>query len=642
MMKRIIKSVLASKKRKATMQVVLKQAITEGLFDKTWYEHTYNLSFSSEQEAFEDYIRKSRFSPVNPSNKFDNESYHRRYLDVYHAQVSPLYHYLNKGRGESRYHSKAHLKWTPSSTETLSNKLTAQAASLNVAVCLHIFYADFVERFASALDSFPLKVDLFISVVDKKSERRARKILSKHPKVKGFKSKLVQNRGRNFGPLLVEYAKDLRCYDFFLHLHSKKSLYSGKEQTQWADYLVEYLLRDSSVLTRMLNAVASDEKLGVYYPTTFWLMPTWVNHLTMNKGFVKDWQDKLGIGQISDFLAYPAGGMFGARPKALKQLLEEQYSYDDFPKEPLPNDGSYLHALERVIGALAEQNGYHQLFYYPSSGEFTKDQSYITANYKSAPIWDQMEAIRSHQCISFDVFDTLVRREYTVPDYAKLKLGKLLAAEGLVSSALEFVKLRNQAEFELRKKRDFIGDVGIEDIYLELATVLSISEEKATVYMNREFEFDFQMILPKNEMIVFFNELNNLGHILWIISDTYYTKKQVALMLRKVGVTGEYRLIVSSEEQKRKDNGSMWVMIKSELEAESISNYLHIGDNVVADAQRPGDLGLATFHILHPLDKWEALGFPEVLSDDNSLNEVEILKWGSLVSNVGRNPFIGS
>jgi predicted HAD superfamily hydrolase len=295
-----------------------------------------------------------------------------------------------------------------------------------------------------------------------------------------------------------------------------------------------------------------------------------------------------------------------------------------------------------VIGALAEKNGYQQLFYYPPGGVFTKDQSYITANYKGAPVWDQMASVRSHQCISFDVFDTLVRREYTVPDYAKLKLGKLLAKEGLVKTAIDFVKLRNQAEFDLRKRSNFVGDVGIEAIYQELASVLIIDEKRAQVLMNQEFEFDFEMILPKNEMVSFFNELNSLGHILWVISDTYYTKSQVALMLRKAGVVGAYRLVVSSEEQKRKDNGSMWVMIKSDLEAEGISNYLHIGDNVVADAQRPGDMGLATFHILHPMDKWEALGFPEVLSGDNSLDESEILKWGSLISNVGRNPFIGS
>lgn len=641
-MKNFIKSAFNSKKNKINQQDILSKAIGLGLFDKTWYEETYGLSFESDQAAFADYVRKSRFAPVNPSTRFDTESYHRTYLDVYHAQVSPLYHFLDKGESESRYYSPAHPKWIPSAVETFDRELTSEAKSLRVAVCLHIFYEDFIHRFAKALNTFPVEVDLYISVMDKQAESLANKVFSKCTKVKKIKSYIAPNRGRNFGPLLVGYAKELSNYDFFLHLHSKKSLYSGKEQTQWADYLVEYLLRDASVITPMLNAFAADSKLGVYYPTTFWLMPTWVNHLTMNKGFVQEWQDKLGIGRVSDFLAYPAGGMFGARPQALAQLLEADYSYEDFPEEPLPNDGSYLHALERVIGALAEKNGYQQLFYYPAGGTFTKDQSYITANYKGAPVWDQMASVRSHQCISFDVFDTLVRREYTVPDYAKLKLGKQLVREGVVKTAIEFVKLRNKAEFDLRKKSNFVGDVGIQDIYLELANVLGFSEEVAISYMNREFELDFEMILPKNEMVSFFNELNSLGHILWVISDTYYTRRQVSLMLRKAGVIGAYRLVVSSEEQKRKDNGSMWGMIKSDLESEGISNYLHIGDNVVADAQRPGDMGLATFHILHPVDKWEALGFPEVLVGDNGLDEDEILKWGSLISHIGRNPFIGS
>ena len=66
-----------------------------------------------------------------------------------------------------------------------------------------------------------------------------------------------------------------------------------------------------------------------------------------------------------------------------------------------------------------------------------------------------------------------------------------------------------------------------------------------------------------------------------------------------------------------------------------------IGDNVVADAQVPGDLGLTTFHILHPMDKWAALGFPPVLHGADALDEMQILKWGRLINEVGRNPFIG-
>lgn len=639
-MKSFLKSAFASKPKQA-IRDILGEAIESGLFNKEWYEQTYGLSFENEEKAFEDYVRKSRFSTINPSPNFDSEAYMRSYLDVYHAQISPLRHYLERGQFEARQITPAHPKWTPSHTEQYPSELSPEAQSMKVAVCLHIFYEDFVERFAKALKHFPVPVDVFVSVVDKKTEATAKKVFGKHANINRVETAIVPNRGRNFGPMLVEYSNSLRDYDFFIHLHSKKSLYSGTEQTQWADYLIEYLLRDKSVLTQVLNAFASDQSLGVYYPTTFWLMPTWVNHMTMNRGFVQAWQDKLGLDHLPDFLAYPAGGMFAARPSSLDQILSETYTYEDFPAEPLPNDGSFLHALERVIGALAEKNGFKQLFYYPTTGSVTKDQSYITSTYKGAPIWEQMGAVRNNECISFDVFDTLVRRQYTAPDYAKLKLGKDLVKEGLVETPLAFVKLRNDAEFNLRKAANFQGDVVITDIYRELANVLGVSEDVAMAYMNQEFEYDFEMILPKNEMVAFFNELNTLGHKLWIISDTYYTKQQVALMLRKAGVVGAYRLVVSSEAQKRKDNGSMWVMIKSDLEAEGITKHLHIGDNVVADAQRPGDLGLTTFHILHPMDKWDALGFPKVLSGKDALDENEILKWGGLISCVGRNPFIG-
>ncbi len=142
--------------------------------------------------------------------------------------------------------------------------------------------------------------------------------------------------------------------------------------------------------------------------------------------------------------------------------------------------------------------------------------------------------------------------------------------------------------------------------------------------MRREFETDLSMILAKDEMVDLFNELGSHGHVLWIISDTYYSRDQVGLMLRKAGVTGAYRLLVSSEEQKRKDNGTMWHMVKNDLQHHGVTTHIHIGDNVVADCQIPGDFGLTTMHILHPTDKWQALGFPKLKENSSTLNEYEI------------------
>lgn len=622
-------------------QVLTAEAVSLGLFEPDWYEAQYGRTFASHTDAFKDYVRKSRFAPVNPSPAFDTETYHRTYMDVFHSQMSPLVHYLKHGRQEGRKYSPQLTRWSPRDVLSPDREMSVAAKKLKVAVCLHIFYGDFIDRFAQALDDFPTELDVLLTLASDDLVAHARRTFGQHPKVKHLEIRVVPNRGRNFGPMLVEYADTLRGYDLFCHLHSKKSLYSGKEQTQWADYLTEYLLCDLAVTTGILNCFAENSELGVFYPTTFWMMPTWVNHLTMNAPFMREWEQQLGLPCNSGFLSYPAGGMFWARPNALEDLLAKQWRYEDFPKEPLPNDGSMLHALERVVGSVAVKRGYKEFFYHPPTGQFTRDYSYIFGSYRGAGIDQHLPAIQAHECISFDVFDTLVRREYTVPDYAKLQLGQQLVDNGKVSSALAFVELRNQAELSLRKKANFQGDVNIKDVYIELGNVLGVPEEEALRLMQEEFELDLKMIQPKNEMVELFNHLGSAGHKLWVISDTYYTRGQVGLMLKKAGVSTPYRLLVSSDEQKRKDNGTMWHMVKQDLADEGIQRHLHIGDNVVADAQLPGDLGLTTFHILHPMDKWKALGFPAVLEAEQALDEKQILKWGKLVSQVGRNPFIG-
>ncbi|GED23428.1 rhamnan synthesis F family protein [Halomonas halmophila] len=622
-------------------QQLTEKSISLKLFDPDWYEERYGRKFSSNVEAFKDYERKSRFSPVNPSPEFDTETYHRSYMDVFHGQISPLVHYVLHGRKEGRQHAVEASRWTPRDILKPKREITQDAHRLKVAACLHIFYEDFIDRFAEALDNFPINLDVLLTIVDEELVKKAKRTFGKHPKVNSLEVRVVPNRGRNFWPMLVEYSDKLQEYDLFCHLHSKKSLYSGKEQTQWADYLTEYLLGDPAVTSGMLNCFAGNEQLGIYYPTTFWMMPTWVNHLTMNTPFMREWETQLDLPKNSGFLSYPAGGMFWARPAALKTLLGKAWEYEDFPEEPLPNDGSMLHALERIIGSVAEKEGYKEFFYYPPAGKFTQDYSFIFSSYENKGIEHHLQAIQAHECISFDVFDTLVRREYTVPDYAKLKLGQQLVESGIVQSSEDFVKLRNKAELNLRKKNNFQADVTIEDIYREIGNSLAVSEADAFRFMQEEFELDLKMVQPKNEMVELFNHLGSSGHKLWVISDTYYTRGQVGLMLKKAGISVPYRLLVSSAEKKRKDNGSMWHMVKEDLVEEGVQRYLHIGDNVVADAQLPGDLGLATFHILHPMDKWKALGFPDVLQGNDGLDEAHILKWGKLVSQVGRNPFIG-
>ena len=51
--------------------------------------------------------------------------------------------------------------------------------------------------------------------------------------------------------------------------------------------------------------------------------------------------------------------MFWARPSALAPLLELGLDWDDYPEETLPNDGTILHAIERLLPFAAKEKGFH-------------------------------------------------------------------------------------------------------------------------------------------------------------------------------------------------------------------------------------------------------------------------------------------
>lgn len=60
----------------------------------------------------------------------------------------------------------------------------------------------------------------------------------------------------------------------------------------------------------------------------------------------------------------PLGTMFWFRPKALHQLFDIDWKYEDFPPEPNKIDGSMLHFIERAYGYLPQANGYYTGFVY--------------------------------------------------------------------------------------------------------------------------------------------------------------------------------------------------------------------------------------------------------------------------------------
>jgi lipopolysaccharide biosynthesis protein len=50
--------------------------------------------------------------------------------------------------------------------------------------------------------------------------------------------------------------------------------------------------------------------------------------------------------------------MFWARTKALAPLFDLNLGWNDYPEEPVPYDGTILHAFERLLPFIARHAGY--------------------------------------------------------------------------------------------------------------------------------------------------------------------------------------------------------------------------------------------------------------------------------------------
>ena len=53
----------------------------------------------------------------------------------------------------------------------------------------------------------------------------------------------------------------------------------------------------------------------------------------------------------------PFGSVFWFRVKALAPLFDHGWKHEDFPPEPLPQDGTISHAIERIYPFVAQGQG---------------------------------------------------------------------------------------------------------------------------------------------------------------------------------------------------------------------------------------------------------------------------------------------
>ena len=172
----------------------------------------------------------------------------------------------------------------------------------------------------------------------------------------------TENIGRDIGPFIFDLNKKFNIdkYDVIGHFHGKKSIHMGRGHSYiWMKYLLENLIGNSNYIENILCSFLDD--VGLIFVDEQNAMDIGKNGL-----LVSELCDMLKIKTISETPVFPVGNMFWARPAAIRQLFLLNPDLI-LKKEPLQNDGTFLHAIERITPHLVDSNGYRSIILKPTS-----------------------------------------------------------------------------------------------------------------------------------------------------------------------------------------------------------------------------------------------------------------------------------
>ena len=225
-----------------------------------------------------------------------------------------------------------------------------------IVAIIHIFYPELCDSISSYLSNISYSFDIYISTDTQKKKQSIEEYFS-NLQYALVEVRVFENRGRDIAPMLIGFKDVFEKYDYFIHLHSKKSPHGGKGLLDWRHYLYENLLGSKEIVDSHLYLLEK-KNIGISFPQHFAPLRiniNWGYDFTMAKNLLK----KMGIVIDSQkLLEFPSGSMFWARCDAISPLLDLNLKLSDFDAEEGQTDGTLAHAIERSFLYICESQHY--------------------------------------------------------------------------------------------------------------------------------------------------------------------------------------------------------------------------------------------------------------------------------------------
>lgn len=232
-----------------------------------------------------------------------------------------------------------------------------------VAVVIHLYYLDTVKIYLKYIEAIPDSIDILLTFSNcKMKEILQNTVIGKRKNCRFIEK---QNRGRDISAFLVTCRKEIMQYEYICFLHDKKekkNIYK-RDVEDWIKCLWENMLCSTEYIENVLLTFDKNPTLGLLvppFPITEHLASFYMYVWGHNFDNARKLAERMELECDLDVTKPPItlGTIFWARTTALRRLLEIDWKYEYFDEEPLKNDGTISHAIERILAYVAQDAGF--------------------------------------------------------------------------------------------------------------------------------------------------------------------------------------------------------------------------------------------------------------------------------------------
>jgi len=223
-------------------------------------------------------------------------------------------------------------------------------------VVVHLHYEKLMEESLLYLAGIPEIADVVITTSNHRIAECVRQ--------KGYRVRMAGNQGKDLAALLVACRDLFYDYEYLCFTHDIMSELFPRSSKSLQYLYMENTIGSTGYIKNILHKFDSKPFLGLlavpepafseYFSN---LHDRWEGNFDATCKLLEKLKVHVPLSRHKS--PFCIGNAFWCRTKALRQLYEQEWTYSDFPEEPMPPENTLCRAIERSFPYVAQSNGYY-------------------------------------------------------------------------------------------------------------------------------------------------------------------------------------------------------------------------------------------------------------------------------------------